>query len=396
MVATAGSGGAAIGLENADSARITIGVEEEFFLVDPETRDIVSEPDPGVFEACKMKAGPHRVVPEFMSAQIETNTRVCASVAELREALRETRMAVVDAAAEYGMAAMAASTHPFAAWTAQTVTPRERYRRFAVRFQDALRRFLVGGMHVHVGFGNADERIRVMTAMRRYLPLFNALSGSSPFSDGRETGFKSWRLSVLGGMPRTGVPGPMHSQADFEQLLDEYRYMEFLSDGSELWWDIRPSHAYPTVELRVCDVCTRMEDALSLAALYAAVVRWLLRLDREGAMPMEPHTEIIAENRWLAQRYGVLAFLGVEGGGQADIEDLVRGLIESVADDAAALGCEDEVRRCLSIVREGTGADRQIDLFRLRRLEGDSVEDAMRAVVDLVLEETRADVGREI
>lgn len=396
MVATAGSGGAVLGLENADSARITIGVEEEFFLVDPATRDIVSEPDPGVFEACKMNAGPHRVVPEFMSAQIETNTRVCASVAELREALRETRMAVVDAAAAYGMAAMAASTHPFAAWTAQTVTPRERYRRFAVRFQDALRRFLVGGMHVHVGFGNADERIRVMTAVRRYLPLFNALSGSSPFSDGRETGFKSWRLSVLGGMPRTGVPGPMHSQADFERLLDEYRYMEFLSDGSELWWDIRPSHAYPTVELRVCDVCTRMEDALSLAALYAAVVRWLLRLDREGAMPMEPHTEIIAENRWLAQRYGVLAFLGVEGGGQADIEDLVRGLIESLADDAAALGCEDEVRRCLSIVREGTGADRQIDLFRLRRLEGDSVEDAMRAVVDLVLEETQADVGRAI
>ena len=395
MAATAGSGGAAIGLENADGARITIGVEEEFFLVDPETRDVVAEPDPGVFEACKMNAGRHRVVPEFMSAQIETNTRVCASVAELREALRETRMAVVDAAAAYGLAAMAASTHPFAAWTAQTVTPRERYRRFAVRFQDALRRFLVGGMHVHVGFGNADERVRVMTAMRRYLPLFNALSGSSPFSDGRETGFKSWRLSVLGGMPRTGVPGPMHSQADFERLLDEYRYMEFLSDGSELWWDIRPSHAYPTVELRVCDVCTRMEDALSLAALYAAVVRWLLRLDREGAMPMEPHTEIIAENRWLAQRYGVLAFLGVEGGGQADIEDLVRGLVESVAGDAAALGCEDEVRRCLSIVREGTGADRQIDLFRLRRLEGDSVEDAMRAVVDLVLEETRADVGRE-
>ena len=382
-------------MENADGARITIGVEEEFFLVDPETRDVVAEPDPGVFEACKMNAGRHRVVPEFMSAQIETNTRVCASVAELREALRETRMAVVDAAAAYGLAAMAASTHPFAAWTAQTVTPRERYRRFAVRFQDALRRFLVGGMHVHVGFGNADERVRVMTAMRRYLPLFNALSGSSPFSDGRETGFKSWRLSVLGGMPRTGVPGPMHSQADFERLLDEYRYMEFLSDGSELWWDIRPSHAYPTVELRVCDVCTRMEDALSLAALYAAVVRWLLRLDREGAMPMEPHTEIIAENRWLAQRYGVLAFLGVEGGGQADIEDLVRGLVESVAGDAAALGCEDEVRRCLSIVREGTGADRQIDLFRLRRLEGDSVEDAMRAVVDLVLEETRADVGRE-
>lgn len=395
MVATTGSGVAAIGLEDADSARITFGVEEEFFLVDPETRDLVAEPDPGVFEACKMNAGPHRVVPELLSAQIETNTRVCASVAELREALRETRMAVVDAAEAYGLAPMAASTHPFAAWTAQTVTPRERYRRFAVRFQDALRRFLVGGMHVHVGFGNADERIRVMTAVRRYLPLFNALSGSSPFNDGRETGFKSWRLSVLGGLPRTGVPGPMHSQADFEQLLDEYRYMEFLSDGSELWWDIRPSHAYPTVELRVCDVCTRMEDALSLAALYAAVVRWLLRLDREGAVPMEPHTEIIAENRWLAQRYGVLAFLGVEGGGQADIEELVRGLVESVADDAAALGCEDEVRRCLSIVREGTGADRQIDLFRLRRLEGDSVEDALRAVVDLVLEETRADVGRE-
>ena len=180
---------------------ITLGIEEEFFLVDPESRDLVSDPLPAIFEACQHGCGPHRVVHEAIRSQIETNTRVCGSVAEVRAALRETRRIVVDTAARFGVAVMAASSHPFARWQAQLVTPRERYERFAVTFQESLRRLVVGGMHVHAGFGDPDSRIRVMTALRRHLPLLHALSASSPFRGGHETGFKSYRLSIMGVMP---------------------------------------------------------------------------------------------------------------------------------------------------------------------------------------------------
>ncbi len=383
------------GNRNSDELAITLGVEEEFFLVDPGSRDLLIDPDPAIFEACEKSSGPHKVVHEFLRSQIETNTRVCGSIDELRQALRETRGIVIDAAERHGAAVLAASTHPFASWREQSPTPRERYEQFVATFQDNLRRFLVGGMHIHAGFGDPDSRIRVMTALRRYLPVLHALSTSSPFNAGRETGFKSWRLTLVGGLPRTGMPGPLSSQAEFDGMVAEYRRMKFIDNGSELWWDIRPSQTYPTVEMRICDVCTRIEDAVCMAALYAALVRRLMRLDRDGALPPEPLTEIIAENRWVAQRYGVLAFFGDSSreGGRVDIDDLVAELVEELAPDARALDCEAETRRALAIIRDGASADRQVDLYRLRRLEGDTEAEALRRVVDLVLAETREDAG---
>ncbi len=382
------------GAVNEGDLTITLGVEEEFFLVDPESRDLLPDPDPGIFDACERNRGPHKVVREFFRTQIETNTRVCESVADVRAALCETRRLVIEAAERHGAAVMAASTHPFAAWKAQVTTPRDRYERFAITFQETTRQFLVGGMHIHAGFGDPDSRIRVMTAVRRHLPVLHALSTSSPFTDGRETGFKSYRLNLVGGLPRTSLPGPLWSRAEYDRLVADYRRMDFIDDGSELWWDIRPSHAYPTVEMRICDVCTRLDDAVCMAALYASLIRMLLRQDREGALPSEPPTEIIAENRWLAQRYGVLAFFGdPRGGGRMDIDDWTAELVEALAGDARALGCEAELRHALAIIREGAGADRQIDLFRLRRLEGDTVEEALRHVVDLVLADTREGIG---
>ncbi len=374
-----------------DDVSITLGVEEELFLVNPDTLDLFSSPDEGIFETAQKMSGPHKVVREFLHSQIETNTKVCSSIKELRTALLQTRRIVVEAAERHGAAAMAGSTHPFAQWRSLAVTPSERYRRFAITFQEGVRRFVIAGMHVHAGFGDADTRIRVMTALRRYLPLLHALSTSSPFNAGRDTGFKSYRLSLVGGLPRTGMPGPLASWEEFDRLLSEYRRMKFVEDGSELWWDIRPSHAYPTVEMRICDTCPRIEDAVTIAALYACLVRRLARLDREGALPEEPLTELIAEERWIAQRYGVFAFFGdrVSGGGRADIDDLVTDLVEELADDARALDCEAEIRCAQTIVSEGTSADRQLDLYRLRRHEGASTEEALRCVVDLVLAETR-------
>ena len=375
---------------------IKLGVEEEFFLVDPESRDLLADPDDRIFEACDARRGPHNIVRELLRTQIETNSRVCDSVAEVRSALLETRRVVVEAAETFGAAIMAASTHPFADWRAQAPTPRERYERFTVTYQESVRRFLIGGMHIHAGFGDPDSRIRVMTAIRRYLPILHALSATSPFVEGRETGFKSFRLNLVGNLPRTGMPGPLHSRAEFDQLVANYQRMDFISDSSELWWDIRPSSKFPTIEMRICDVCTHLDDAMCIVALYASLVRWLLRQDCAGVLPEEPPTEIIAENRWLAQRYGVLAFFGDErGGGRKDIGDFTEELVDTLADDARALGCEPELRHALTIIREGTGADRQVDLYRLRRLEGDSHTAALRQVVDLVLDETRASVDAE-
>ena len=273
------------GAANQGDMAITLGVEEEFFLVDPESRDLLVDPNEGIFETCENAQTPHRVVREFLRSQIETNTRVCGSVAEVRTALGETRRIVIEAAQRHGAAVMAASIHPFASWRMQAATPRERYKRFVTTFQESVRRFVVGGMHIHVGFGDPDSRIRVMTALRRYLPLLHALSTSSPFNAGHETGFKSYRLNLIGGLPRTSMPGPLRSRAEYDGLVDDYRRMNFIENGSELWWDIRPSHAYPTVEMRICDICTRLDDAVCIAALYASLVRWLQRQDREGGLP---------------------------------------------------------------------------------------------------------------
>ncbi len=377
-----------------DDPPITLGIEEEFFLIDPDSGDLLADPDPRIFEAATSHAGPQKVVHEFLRSQIETNTEVCDSVAMLREALGATRRLVLEAARSCGAEVMAASTHPFAAWQSQLPTAKQRYEDFAVTFQDTVRRLVVNGMHVHAGFGDSDSRVRIMTALRRYLPLLNALSGSSPFYDARESGFKCGRLNLFEAMPRTSIPGPLHSRAEFDALVGEYQRMEFIGDGSELWWDIRPSNTYPTVELRICDVCPRIEDALCIAAVYACLIRMLLRLDRAGALPDEPPTEIIVENKWLAQRYGMLAFLGdTRRGGRIDIADEIETLVETLTDDARALGCEGELRHSLAIVREGASADEQIDLYRLRLLEGDSEREALRAVVDLVAEQTGASLN---
>ena len=375
----------------ADGLEITLGVEEEFFLVDPETRDLLADPDEGIFEACERNGGPHKVVHEFLRSQIETNTRVCNSVAEVRQALQETRRLVIEAAEQHGARVMAASTHPFSSWREQAPTPGERYRRFATTYQETVRRALVSGMHIHAGFGDEDSRIRIMTALRRYLPVLHALSTSSPFNGGHDTGYKSFRLTMMGALPRTGLPGPLHSQAEYKRLVAEYRRMEYIGDARELWWDIRPASAFPTIELRICDLCTRLEDAVSIAALYASLIRRLSRMDRAGALPPEPRTELIAQDRWIAQRYGVLAFFGDRsaGGGRVDVDDYTAALVEELADDARALGCEADVRHALAIIREGTCADRQIDLYRLRLLEGDTEEEALRRVVDQVLAETK-------
>ena len=380
--------------ENHKNLGITLGLEEEFFLVDPESRDLIADPDEKIFEACEARIGPHKVTREALRPQIETNTRVCASVAEAREALRETRRIVIETAEAHGAAVLGSSTHPFAQWRVLSITPKERYARFLMTFQDTIRRMVIGGMHIHAGFGDPESRIRVMTSIRRYLPAIHALSTSSPFNSGCDTGYKSYRLNLISNLPRTNLPGPLRSRAEFEEIVSEYQRMKFIETGTEIWWDVRPAHAYPTLELRICDICPRIKDAIAIAALYASLLRWLMRQDEAGALPPEPLTEIIAENRWVAHRYGTLSFFGDSSkeSGRVDIDEFLGALVEKLMPDARTLECEAELRHTLNIIREGSGADRQADLYRLRRLEGDSDEEALRRVVDLVLAETKEGV----
>lgn len=383
-----------VAYRRSEDLDVTFGVEEEFFLVDPETRDLVAEPDQAIFQECARQAGEHTVAPEFLRSQLETATAVCRSIAEVRKALVRTRLAVVNSAESHGTRAMAASIHPFAAWSTQVVSDGRRYEEFAMTYQEAVRRLIIGGMHVHVGFGDNDTRIRVMTALRRYLPLLHALSGSSPFHGGRETGFKSYRMTIFGTLPRTGIPRPLNSWQEFESLTRDYRRLNLIQNAGELWWDIRPSHVYPTVEMRICDICPRIEDAIAITALYGCLVRNLWRRDINDTLPPDHPTEIISENRWLSQRYGVLAFFGnLEAGGRMDIDDYAQGLVRDLAEDAKALNCEAELRHVLEIVRNGSGADRQVDLFRLRRLEGASHDEALTDVVDLIIRETKESLG---
>ena len=197
---------------------ITLGIEEEFFLVDRDTLDLVADPDPGLLTAFEEFQGTCRVVPELLRSQVELNSPVCHSVAEAREAIVAVRRAVLDHTDQYGVGLMGSSTHPFAAWETQAVTPRERYREFAVLYQTVIRQLVASGMHVHAGFGTPDERVQVLTAMRRYLPLFLTLSGSSPFNGGHVTGFKSARMNLMAALPRSGVPPVLHSWADYDQI----------------------------------------------------------------------------------------------------------------------------------------------------------------------------------
>ena len=239
---------------------ITLGIEEELMIIDPATREVISDPPPEIFEHARRNAKPHNVVNELLRAQIETNSKICRSIEELDTSLRETRAAVIEAARSEGASVIASSTHPWARWQDQRVTRSSRYQRAEAVLQDSVRQFFIGGMHVHAGFATPDIRIAVMTTIVRQLPLLFALSTSSPFHGGRLTGLKSYRQSAIAALPRTGLPPTLHSWEEFEQIVRTYKQIGAIEDASELRWDIRPSAHYPTIELRICDIrCLRSQ-----------------------------------------------------------------------------------------------------------------------------------------
>ena len=370
----------------------TIGIEEEYLLVDRETRNLASDPPDALMRECESRlAG--RVTPEFMRSQIEVGTRVCRNIAEARSDLADLRHTVAEVAGQHGLAPIAASTHPFANWTEQRHTAKERYDMLARDLQAVASRLLICGMHVHVAIEDDDLRIDMMNQVKYFLPHLLALSTSSPFWQGVNTGLMSYRLTVFDALPRTGVPERFDSFGEYERLVGRLVHAGLIEDASKIWWDVRPSCRFPTLEMRMTDICTRLDDTITIAALYLCLLSMLFRLRTVNQRWRIYPVLCVEENRWRAQRYGVTDTLVDFGTGeQVAYADLLEEIIELVTPDAERLGCLDEVLHAREIVARGTSATRQLDVFDAARAEGADDMEAFKAVVDWLIEETAHEV----
>ncbi len=366
----------------------TLGIEEEYFLIDRDTRDIAAAPPDALWAECKAALA-EQVTPEFLKGQIEVGTKVRSSLSEARTDLARLRRTVADVATRYGLAPMAAATHPFAHWGAQKPTDAERYTLLARDLQMVGRRLVICGMHVHVGIEDEELRIDLMNQITYFLPHLLALSTSSPFWRGEPTGLKSFRISVFNGLPRTGLPEVFESWGEYERQVKTLVRAGLIGDASKLWWDVRPSARFPTLEMRITDICTRLDDTIAIAALYRCLLRMLWRLRRNNQRWRLYARMLVSENRWRAQRYGLEEGLVDFGKGVVvPCADLVEELIELCWEDAEHFGCTEEILQARDILKRGSSADRQLAVYRAALEEGADTQAALRRVVDHLVAET--------
>ena len=369
----------------------TIGIEEEYLLVDTETRALVEAPDE-LMNACRAQLQ-QQVSPEYLNCQIEIGTKVCRTVAEAREDLKRLRSCIAQEAGKFGLAPIAASCHPFSDWREQKHTDRHRYNTLSADLAGVIRRMLICGMHVHVGIEPPDRRIDLMNQLSYFLPHLLALSCSSPFWQGQDTGLDSYRLTVFDNLPRTGLPPRMSGFGEFERSVQILVDLGVIEDGSKIWWDLRPSSKFPTLESRICDVQPRLEDTLMLAAITQGLARMLWRLSVRNQRWRIYEKFLIAENRWRAQRYGVREGLIDFGLGEiVPFQQLAGELLEIIAEDAVHFDSVHEVSRAREIAANGTSADRQRKVFQEAVEAGKDSESALFAVVDHLIEEFHDDL----
>jgi carboxylate-amine ligase len=359
----------------------TIGIEEEYFLVDAQTKLVARQVPAALFEAANRATG-GRIAPEFLQPQIEVITSPHSNMADARTELRHLRQTVAAVAAEHGLAILAAGTHPTALWRAARQTPKERYDAVMHDLQMIGQRDLLCGLHVHVALPDPDERVDVMYRMLPYLPLFLALSTSSPFWMSRATGLKGYRLAAYDELPRTGVPELFRTREEFDAYVAALVRAGVIEDSSYIWWAIRPSLNNPTLELRAPDCCTLVEDSIAIAGLYRVLARHLYVNRWRNADLDAVKRAIVVENKWRAQRYGVHGTFATEDGA-VTVAEMLERVIEDAAADVAALDCAAEIRRCQAIVGSGTSADAQLAVFDAHQETG-SREEALHAVNDWI------------
>jgi len=374
-----------------DAPPLTLGIEEEYLLVDRASGDLQQAPD-GLMEACAAELQ-GQVSPEFLQCQIEIGTRVCANMDDARKDLRRLRSTVAREAAKFGLAPIAVSCHPFADWKDQHHTDKDRYNQLAADLGGVVRRMLICGMHIHVGLPDDEVRIDLMSQLSYFLPHMLALSASSPYWQGDETGLASYRLTVFDNLPRTGLPPRFNSYAEYERTTGALIDIGLIEDTTKIWWDLRPSHRFPTLEARICDVCPRMEDALSLAALVQCLTRMFLRLRQSNQRWRIYDRFLINENRWRAQRYGTSEGL-IDFGRRAilPMPQAVSEIQDLIVEDADALGCQAEIARLTQMAEGGTSSDRQRGVYAGARTVGKDHDAAMRDVVMHLIEEYHADL----
>ncbi|MEO1239871.1 MAG: carboxylate-amine ligase [Pseudomonadota bacterium] len=369
----------------------TLGIEEEYLLVDLATMDLAEAPA-AMMETCRSTLG-DQVSPEFLQCQVEVGTNVCANIKAARGDLRRLRLAVARAAEAHNLAPIAVSCHPFAEWRDQAHTDRARYHDLQRALAGVARRLLISGMHVHVGIADRDMRIDLMNQLTYFLPHLLALSASSPFWQGTDTGLASYRLTVFDNLPRTGLPPQFGSWAEYERTVNILVDLGVIEDSTKIWWDLRPSSRYPTIESRICDVSPRLEDALTIAAMTQCLARMLWRLSGRNQRWRLYDRFLVGENRWRAQRFGTSE--GLIDFGQREIipiTDLVEELIELVWEDAEALGCTQEVERARDMVAKGSAADRQRSTYQAAKDHGSNTDTALRGVVAALIDEFTLDL----
>lgn len=369
----------------------TIGIEEEYLLVDKDSLDLAPAPD-ALMTACKAELE-GQVSPEFLNCQIEIGTTVCQNIGEAREDLKRLRSTVARVANQFNLAPIAASCHPFSDWRRQHHTDKDRYNNLRDDLAGVVRRMVICGMHVHVGLASGDQRIDLMNQLKYFLPHLLALSCSSPFWQGDDTGLSCYRLTVFDNLPRTGLPPKLDGWGQFERSVDAMTEIGVIEDASKIWWDLRPSSRFPTLESRICDVSPRLETTLTLAALTQALTRMLWRLATKNQRWRIYDNFLIAENRWRAQRYGLGE--GLIDFGKREIvpfSDLVEEMIALVQEDAQALSSLAEVENTRNILARGNSADQQRGVYRDAIQADYSHDQALRDVVQHLVDEFHADL----
>ena len=359
-------------------ARYRFGIEEEYFLADASTRGTPDRTQP-FHDAVRARVP--TVERELLAAQVEVATKPTDKIASARAQLLELRTGLIETARKHGLLVLASGTQPLARWELQQQTKKERYDRLMQQMQRLGQRNVVCGMHVHVEVPRPAERVDLMNRMLPFTPLLLALSASSPFWQGRDTGLAAYRLSVWGEMPRTGLPDLFEDAADYDRYVAAMTRAGAIPDASFLWWTLRPSIHYPTLELRVADSCTRLEDTLGIAALYRCLVRLLDRSPALNRGQTGAARAITAENIWRAQRDGSRADFMDNDGGTVPFAAGLDRVLSQVEEDAAALGCEADIEWLRALAAEGTSSDRQLATFAAA--SGDAGQ-AFAATVDWI------------
>jgi carboxylate-amine ligase len=374
---------------------LTLGVEEEYQIIDPETRNLhsyISE----FLSQDETRPTRLNLKPELMQSQVEVGSHVCRNVKEVRHEVIRLRREVVEMAHKNGLEIAAASTHPFARWSEQSITDGVRYKELLDDMQRVARGLLIFGMHVHVGFGSDPESkdlmMEIMNQARYFIPHLLALSTSSPFWQGHNTGLKSYRSVIFEMMPRTGIPHSFSSWAEYkryERTLEKAGAFGKQDKRAKIWWDIRPHPIFDTMEFRITDICTRVEECVCIAALFQAICAKLIKLRRENLSWRQYRHMHVTENKWRAVRYGVQGEL-IDFGQEESIpfHFLMEELLEILDDVVDDLDSRAEVEYIRTILRNGTSADRQVNVY-LENGGDDNRQEALKAVVDNLVKETQ-------